>query len=86
MTCAMKSSVLLLAAPGAVTGSLRAEAVDIHWSGAGRFVHSGQTAAGKFVAVCGKLPSGFRIQCEFENCRMRSRCSVERAASNTTHD
>ena len=27
---------------------------------------SGQIPAGKFVEVCGKLPAGLRIQCEFE--------------------
>ena len=63
---AMKPSVLLLAAFALAAGSLRAEVVDIDWSSAGRFVHSGQIPAGKFVEVCGKLPAGLRIQWEFE--------------------
>jgi len=66
MMLAAKPSVFLLAALAMTTGPLRAEVVDIDWSSAGRFVHSGAIPAGKFVEVCGKLPAGLRIQWEFE--------------------
>lgn len=61
----MKHAIFLLAALAMATSASRAEVVDIHWDGGGRFVHSGQIAVGKFVEVCGKLPVGLKVQWEF---------------------
>lgn len=44
----------------------RADVVDIQWSGDGRFTYQGAVAAGKFVEVCGKLPSGLNVRWDFE--------------------
>ena len=44
----------------------RADVVDIQWSGDGRFKYQGAIAAGKFVEVCGKLPSGLNVRWDFE--------------------
>ena len=55
-------ATLLLATPPFV----RAELVDIRWSGDGRFSHKGTVEAGKFVEVCGKLPAGLKVRWDFE--------------------
>lgn len=39
--------------------------VDIAWAMDGRFTHQAQIAAGKFVEVCGKLPSGQGVRWSF---------------------
>lgn len=62
----MKHAIFLLTALAIAPGASRAEVVDIHWDGDGRFVHNGQIAAGKFVEVCGKLPVGLKVQWQFE--------------------
>ena len=55
------TSLLLVLGTGA-----RAEALDIRWSGDGRYTHQGSVAAGKFVEVCGKLQAGLKVQWEFD--------------------
>ena len=55
------ATLLLMAVGGA-----RADVVDIRWSTDGSFTHKGKIAAGKFVEVCGKLPSGVKVRWDFE--------------------
>ena len=43
----------------------RAEVVDVHWSGAGRFVHKATIAPGKSVDLCGRLPAGLKVSWDF---------------------
>jgi hypothetical protein len=39
--------------------------VDIAWGADGRFSHTAQIAAGKFVETCGKLAAGERVRWSF---------------------
>lgn len=45
----------------------QAAIVEIAFDNAGRFVHSGSIAPGKFVELCGKLKRGDRVAWEFDS-------------------
>ncbi|MCW5631946.1 MAG: hypothetical protein KIT17_01285 [Rubrivivax sp.] len=66
----MRKAVVALAAAAAAALGAPARAaghiVEINWGPDGRFAHSAEVDAGKFVEVCGELDLGATIRWEFE--------------------
>ena len=44
----------------------KGELLEIAWSAGGSFAHETKVGPGRFLEVCGKLPSGVAIQWQFE--------------------
>ena len=63
MTIKTFRSCTALSAALLCTGALAAShIVDIAWSADGRFAHTAQVAAGKFVEACGQLAAGDSVR------------------------
>jgi hypothetical protein len=58
----LAATALLAAAPAFAAEHI----VDIAWNAQGGFRHGASVAAGKFIELCGKLPSGAKVQWSFD--------------------